>query len=147
MTADSKFRERRSAHAEEEAPGEEPVREEPVEEIVEEPAPEPQAEPQPEPDVDEAEEAYFERLAGIEPPEARFLEIVNTLVVPALQYLGEEPIGPSGKTRVVPRFAKHFIDLLGILQERTEGNLPEDEARYLEDALADLRTRYLKAAG
>jgi hypothetical protein len=39
--------------------------------------------------------------------------------------------------------AKHAIDLLGVLQEKTRGNLSEDEKRHLEGTLYDLRMRYV----
>jgi hypothetical protein len=39
--------------------------------------------------------------------------------------------------------AKHAIDLLGVLEEKTRGNLSEDEKRHLEGTLYDLRMRYV----
>jgi Domain of unknown function (DUF1844) len=42
-------------------------------------------------------------------------------------------------------FARQEIDLLGILQEKTRGNLSTDEQLLLSEILFDLRTRYLAA--
>src|SRR5438105_12339232 len=41
--------------------------------------------------------------------------------------------------------ARHSIDLLAILQEKTKGNLTLEEQRLLENTLTELRFRYLKA--
>ena len=44
--------------------------------------------------------------------------------------------------------AKQTIDLLGMLQEKTKGNLSAEEAKFLENLLVDLRLRYVtKASG
>ncbi|MBI4537586.1 MAG: DUF1844 domain-containing protein [candidate division NC10 bacterium] len=42
--------------------------------------------------------------------------------------------------------AQYMIDLLGVLQEKTQGNLTTGEAGLLEHLLFDLRMRYLKKA-
>lgn len=86
----------------------------------------------------------LDRLDRMEIPEASFLEIVQPLEIQALQFLGEVPITETGEKRVLPRWAKHVIDLLGLLEERTRGNLPEEEKQYLEQVLAELRMRYLR---
>jgi len=43
------------------------------------------------------------------------------------------------------RLARHFIDLLALLQEKTKGNLSWDEERLLNNVLTELRFRYLQA--
>ena len=40
--------------------------------------------------------------------------------------------------------ARQDLDLLGILQEKTKGNLSGDEERLLDQALVDLRSRYVE---
>lgn len=42
--------------------------------------------------------------------------------------------------------ARHSIDLLGVLQEKTKGNLGLEEQRLLENSLTELRFRYVQAA-
>ena len=44
------------------------------------------------------------------------------------------------------RLARQNIDLLGLLQEKTKGNLTGDEERLLDQALYDLRMRFLEVA-
>jgi len=41
--------------------------------------------------------------------------------------------------------ARHTIDLMGMLQEKTRGNLTLDEQRLLENSLTLLRFRYVQA--
>ncbi|MFN2383431.1 MAG: DUF1844 domain-containing protein [Gemmatimonadota bacterium] len=161
MTPDNRFRERRTAYqqepegtppAESEAPSPPPVVESPPPPapeatapatVVPEPAPEPLTPPAA---VDAAVEPAIDldALDEIEIPDASFLELVQPLEIQALQFLGEIPLSPAGEKRVMPRWAKHVIDLLGILEARTQGQLAEDEAQYLKQVLADLRVRYLR---
>jgi hypothetical protein len=56
-----------------------------------------------------------------------------------LLYFGEE------KDRPAPEFplARHSIDLLAMLQEKTRGNLTTEEQRLLENALTELRFRFV----
>src|SRR3982751_2658285 len=66
----------------------------------------------------------------------------------ALIHLGEAPDPVSGKTQEPDLLlAQESIDLLAILQEKTRGTLPEDEARSLDALLYALRVRYVAAAG
>jgi len=41
--------------------------------------------------------------------------------------------------------ARHSIDLLGVLHEKTKGNLTLEEQRLLENSLTELRFRYVQA--
>lgn len=51
------------------------------------------------------------------------------------------------KDRPEPDFmvARHTIDLLAVLQDKTRGNLTMDEQRLLENSLTELRFRYVQA--
>ena len=42
--------------------------------------------------------------------------------------------------------AKHFIDTLGVLQDKTKGNLEDEESNMLRDALHQLRMIYVSAS-
>jgi len=88
----------------------------------------------------------LDRLAEMEVPEPSFLELIEPHVEMALRFLGELPISPDGARRVLPRWARREIDLLGLLEERTRGNLPAEEQQYLVQALDQLRTLYLKVS-
>jgi hypothetical protein len=43
--------------------------------------------------------------------------------------------------------ARHFIDIMGMLQEKTAGNLDAQEEKLIDDLLFELRKRYLDAQG
>lgn len=153
---ESRFRERRSAHRDE--PGAEPAA--PAVEIVPpvvESAPAPAVESAPAgPAVESATEspraegaepvADLDQLADMEVPEPSFLELIEPHIEMALRFLGELPLTPEGERRVLPRWAKREIDLLGLIEQRTRGNLPPPEQEYLQQALDHLRTMYLKVS-
>ena len=81
-------------------------------------------------------------------PHLDFNALVLSLASSALIHLGEAPDPVSGKTQDPDLLlAQESIDLLAILQEKTRGNLSEDEARFLDTLLYDLRVRYVAAAG
>ncbi len=78
-------------------------------------------------------------------PEVTFATFILSLNTSALVHLGEIPEPASGeKTKDLP-LAKHAIDTLSMLQEKTKGNLDEDEKALLEHLLFDLRMKYVKA--
>jgi hypothetical protein len=76
-----------------------------------------------------------------------FNALVLSLGSSALIHLGFAPDPTSGKTPDADLgLAQQSIDLLALLQEKTRGNLNEEEAKFLEDILFDLRMRFIEAA-
>ena len=66
----------------------------------------------------------------------------------AFVHLGEVPHPESQQSEVNLVLAKQTIDILGMLQAKTRGNLEADEEKLLEHLLLDLRLRYVqKTAG
>jgi len=109
------------APAEAGAPAEEPVR----------PDPPPKSRPAPGPR---------------EMPPPSFPSLLVGLATSALIHLGESPEpGQAAPTVDLPA-AKHAIDLLGILQTKTKGNLESEEEALLETLLYDLRLKFVKAS-
>jgi Domain of unknown function (DUF1844) len=80
-------------------------------------------------------------------PVLDFTALVLSLGSSALINLGEAPDPVTGETQE-PDFAlaQQSIDLLALLQEKTRGNLTDDERRFLDTMLYDLRTRYVAAS-
>jgi len=78
-------------------------------------------------------------------PDASLQTLVNTVVTQAMLYMGEMPTS-SGQTMVSLDMAKHQVDTLGILEEKTRGNLTEAEQTALDLALYEVRTRFINAA-
>jgi hypothetical protein len=80
-------------------------------------------------------------------PELTFSAFVYSLSTSALVHLGEIPEPITEKMDKNLPLAKQTIDILGILQEKTKGNLTHEEENLLDSFLYDLRMRYVKAMG
>jgi hypothetical protein len=78
-------------------------------------------------------------------PTASFATLVQSIMTQALFYLGE--LAPSGAEPVLNLdMAKHQIDTLGVVEEKTANNLNDDEKRLLDAALYETRTRFIQVA-
>jgi hypothetical protein len=75
-----------------------------------------------------------------------FASFVFSLSTQALVHLGEIPDPVDGATRANLDGARHIIDILAVLNEKTAGNLDAAEHALLENALYDLRMRYVDRA-
>ena len=82
-----------------------------------------------------------------EPPPASFPLLVNTFATQAAVSLGALPNPITGKTETNLAEAKHFIDMLSVLEEKTRGNLSAEEERQLKEVLFGLRMSYVEAKG
>lgn len=93
-----------------------------------------------------AEKEMRERPARGDVPEANLLEIVNLLAMQAIIALGgyQDP----GGERIPPNpfAARHYIDLLDVLQKKTAGNATEEEARTMEAVLYEIRMQFVQLA-
>jgi hypothetical protein len=72
-------------------------------------------------------------------PPATFESLVSMLVTQTLASLGQIPIGDEQKPVVMLDHAKFHIDLLSMLEEKTNGNLTPAEANLLTNLLHELR--------
>jgi hypothetical protein len=91
----------------------------------------------------EAEEEFSEEdLADARDP-ASFVSFVMSIASNAASALGmmEHPV--THQRDVDIELGKHWIDVLGMMQKKTEGNLTPQERRMLEGLLADLRMQYV----
>jgi hypothetical protein len=95
-------------------------------------------------DVKHARVAFDEVGQGKELPPIDFATFVLSLYHQARVHLGDAP-GESGTAVDLP-LARQGIDLIVLLQERTKGNLTGEEERMIEQALYDLRMRYVEVA-
>ena len=93
-----------------------------------------------------ATEGKTPKNTGASPPMLgvpRFLDLVQSLQMGAMVGLGLLQ-GPDGKRPPVDLpSAKDAIDLLGILQEKTKGNLTKEEEEVLREGLYHLRMGYM----
>lgn len=79
-------------------------------------------------------------------PPASFLGLLSMLGSQAMAALGVLPDFATGETSTNRPLAKHCIDMIGVLQEKTRNNLSEDEAAHVRDALHQLRMIYVSTA-
>ena len=77
-------------------------------------------------------------------PPANILVFISMLGSQAMAALGLMADPLSGEVHANRPLAKHCIDMLGVLAEKTKGNLTEDEAGHLRDALHQLRMVYVQ---
>src|SRR6185369_16530338 len=96
----------------------------------------PEAEPEPDEEFTEAD------LADARDP-ASFVAFIMSIASNAASALGmmEHPV--THQREVDVELGKHWIDILGMLQKKTSGNVTPQERRMLEGLLADLRMQYV----
>ncbi len=86
-----------------------------------------------------------ERKGGAVPlPEVDFASFVLTLSSSALFHFGEFADPASGKRERNLDMAKQTIDILGVLRDKTRGNLSKDEEHLMDSLLHDLRIKYVE---
>lgn len=74
---------------------------------------------------------------------ASFTQFINGFAVQTLVHLGRMTNPMTNQSGVDLPNAKYSIDILGILQEKTKGNLTPEEDEYLSNLLRDLRMEYV----
>ena len=79
------------------------------------------------------------------PPPASFEVLISLMFTQAIGALGQMPHPATGEVEVNKPFAKHYIDTLEMLGEKTKGNLTDDETKMLSEALHALRMMYVEA--
>ena len=80
-------------------------------------------------------------------PEINFPTFVASLNASALVHLGVIDDPASGKKSKNLPMAKQTIDILSMLEEKTQGNLAKDEADMLKNVLYDLRIMFVREKG
>ncbi len=78
-------------------------------------------------------------------PSIDFATFVLSLSHSALMHLGEAPHPETNTVEQNIPLARQTIDLLGVLEEKTKGNLTGDEERLLHQVLYDLRMRFVES--
>ena len=106
-----------------------------------------QAESKPRPD--ESTTAREQPRPGRDPLDdpASFISLIMSLASNAAASLGMMPHPVTGETGVDLKTAKHWIDVLGMLEAKTKGNLDPEEEEMLDGLLADLRMQYVSFSG
>lgn len=129
-----------------------PVEEKPEPTVAAEPAAPPTtaeapvAESPAEPDFSESEDGLEEEeIEGANDP-ASFVNFLMSIASNAASSLGmmEHPV--THQREVDLQLGKHWIDVLGMLQKKTQGNLSKQEHQMLDGLLSDLRMQYVSLA-
>lgn len=76
----------------------------------------------------------------------RFVELIMMQAQQAAMFLGRMPNPQSGEPEVNLEYARLFIDQLEMLQEKTKGNLSNEETQVLSGVLSDLRLAFVQAS-
>ena len=79
-------------------------------------------------------------------PGANFLTVVNSLVLQTMYCLGRIAGPNDEEPNVNLDLAKHHIGMIEILEEKTKGNLTEDENKALAMAMHEVRMAFVAAA-
>jgi hypothetical protein len=74
----------------------------------------------------------------------RFIEFVMMHAQNAALFLGQIPNPQTGQGEVNLELAKMFIDQLAMIQEKTRGNLSQEEANVLRNAIANLQMAFVE---
>src|SRR3954454_8076899 len=76
----------------------------------------------------------------------RFIEFVMMQAQNAALFLGQIPNPQTGKGEVNLELAKMFIDQLGMIQEKTRGNLTNEETAVLRNTLSNLQMVFVEVS-
>ena len=95
----------------------------------------------------EKEEAQQAEPESSQPeiPPASFEMLITTLSTQAIAAMGFIPDPMTGQANQNMPMARHFVDTLGILEEKTKGNLTEDEQNLITESLHRLRMAFINA--
>ena len=80
-------------------------------------------------------------------PPASFMFLVESILMQTQMHLGLMHFGEKDE-KYEPNLplARHSIDLLAVLEEKTKGNLTSEEQRLIENGLTELRFRYVQVS-
>jgi hypothetical protein len=92
------------------------------------------------------EPAAGEGAEGRELPPANFNTLISSLVTQIFFALGGIEDPQTGKRYLDLGLAKHHIDMLSVIEEKTRGNLSEAEKKLLDQALYESRMQYVQIA-
>jgi hypothetical protein len=84
------------------------------------------------------------RREGQMPP-ASFDTLISTMATQALLFMGAIPDPRTGqRIRPILDLARHHVDMLGVIEDKSKGNLTDDEQQMLSATLYELRQRYIQ---
>ena len=94
-------------------------------------------------DNDEFGDAEVDEFPGVEDP-ASFGNFFMSLASQAAASLGAMPHPATGQRSIDLETGKHWLDILGMLEEKTKGNLHPKEDELVKNFISDLRLQYVQ---
>ena len=107
------------------------------------PAPDTTPEPAGETHYADTDHGDDDEIPGADDP-ASFVNFLSTLATNAAAALGAVPHPATGKRSLDLDTGKYWLDVLGMVREKTKGNLHPQESRLLDGLLGDLRMQYVQ---
>ena len=80
-------------------------------------------------------------------PPGNFAALVSTLATQAIYSMGLMPIEGQKRPQADLEIARFNIDMLATVEEKTKGNLSDEEEQVIKNTLSELRMAYVKLAG
>ncbi len=81
------------------------------------------------------------------PGPADFLQLIGKLYQEGLAFMGLFDDPKTGQSMANFPIASWHIDILGVLEEKTKGNVTEEEAKLIKEAIANLKVTFVRASG
>jgi len=79
-------------------------------------------------------------------PPASLIILISSLATQAMASMGQLPAEDGNPLPVDLQFARHFIDLIGVIEEKTRNNLTTEEASFLKNTLLHLRMLFVESS-
>jgi len=100
-------------------------------------------------DLDLGADQHLDEAAGGPgaPGPADFLQLIGKLYQEGLAFMGLFDDPKTGQSMANFPIASWHIDILGVLEEKTKGNLSEEEAKLIKEAIANLKVTFVRASG
>ena len=101
---------------------------------------------------DQAEQSPGQEPASAGPggagplPPANVMTLINTLVMQAMYYMGKLSDSANNNPEINLDLAKHHIDMLEVIEDKTKGNLTKEESNILSMALHEVRMLYVQTS-
>lgn len=89
------------------------------------------------------EDDVGDEIPGADDPTS-FVNFLSTIATNAAAALGAVPHPATGKKSLDLDTGKYWLDVLGMIRDKTKGNLHKEESRLLDGLLADLRMQYVQ---
>ena len=76
-----------------------------------------------------------------------FIHIFTTFAMQAMIAMGRMENPVSGESKVDMKMARYFVEVLGVLTEKSEGNLTKEEEQHVEATIHQVKLAFVEASG